>query len=276
MTVLLVSHVLSELEDLVDDVIFLLEGRVEFQGSLRRLEGDHRREPAGAGRRPTDAAEGLMTAMTVFRYELQDLRRSRWVMGYTLCLLLLTEALLRFGGGGPRAVLSLMNVVLGVVPLVAIVFGTCTSTARGASSSSCWPSRWAGASSSPASTPDWPCRWRRGSSSGSGLPFLWDGGGDGSLAGPLAMLLGAGTLLTLVFTALAMLVSLLVNDRAKGLGLAILLWLVVTALYDALIVLVATTLSRLPARAAADRSHPPQPDRSRDGWRCSSGWTRPR
>ena len=50
----------------------------------------------------------------------------------------------------------------------------------------------------------------------------------------------------LVFTALAMLVSLRVNDRAKGLGLAILLWLVATALYDALIVLVATTLSDYP------------------------------
>jgi Cu-processing system ATP-binding protein len=50
-TVLLVSHVLSELEDLVDDVIFLLEGRVEFQGSLRRLEeitGENRLEPAVA------------------------------------------------------------------------------------------------------------------------------------------------------------------------------------------------------------------------------------
>ena len=31
------SHVLSELEELVDDVVFLLEGRVEFEGSLRRL-----------------------------------------------------------------------------------------------------------------------------------------------------------------------------------------------------------------------------------------------
>ena len=60
------------------------------------------------------------------------------------------------------------------------------------------------------------------------------------------MLLGTGTLLTLVFTALAMLVSLRVNDRAKGLGLAILLWLVATALYDALIVLVATTFSDYP------------------------------
>jgi Cu-processing system ATP-binding protein len=37
-SVILTSHVLSELEDLVDDVVFLLEGRVEFQGSLRRLE----------------------------------------------------------------------------------------------------------------------------------------------------------------------------------------------------------------------------------------------
>ena len=37
-SVLLSSHVLSELEELVDDVIFLLEGRVEFQGSLRRLK----------------------------------------------------------------------------------------------------------------------------------------------------------------------------------------------------------------------------------------------
>jgi Cu-processing system ATP-binding protein len=37
-SVILTSHVLSELEDLVDDVVFLLEGRVEFQGSLRRLK----------------------------------------------------------------------------------------------------------------------------------------------------------------------------------------------------------------------------------------------
>jgi Cu-processing system ATP-binding protein len=36
-SVILTSHVLSELEDLVDDVVFLLDGRVEFQGSLRRL-----------------------------------------------------------------------------------------------------------------------------------------------------------------------------------------------------------------------------------------------
>jgi Cu-processing system permease protein len=187
-----------------------------------------------------------MTAITVFRYELQDLRRSRWVMGYALCLLLLTEALLRFGGGGPRAVLSLMNVVLAVVPLVSVVFGTMylygsrnfiqLLLAQPVARSSLFAGLYAGLAVPLAA----------GFLLGMGLPFVWDGAGEGSLAGPLAMLQGAGTLLTLAFTAIAVLVSLLVDDRAKGLGLAILLWLTATALYDALIVLVATTLSDYP------------------------------
>jgi Cu-processing system permease protein len=187
-----------------------------------------------------------MTSMTVFRYELQDLRRSRWVLGYTLCLFLLTEALLRFGGGGPRAVLSLMNVALGVVPLVAIVFGTMylygsrsfiqLLLAQPVGRGQLFAGLYAGLALPLAA----------GFLLAVGLPFLWDGAGQGALAAPLAMLLGAGTLLTLVFTALAMLVSLQVNDRAKGLGLAILVWLVLTALYDAGVVLVATALSDYP------------------------------
>ncbi len=187
-----------------------------------------------------------MTSLTVFRYELQDLRRSRWVLGYVACLLLLTEALLRFGGGGPRAVLSLMNVVLAVVPLVSIVFGTMylygsrnfiqLLLAQPVGRGSLFAGLYAGLAIPLAA----------GFVLGVGAPFLWDGAGEGSLAGPLLMLLGAGILLTLVFTAVALLVSLLVDDRAKGLGLAILLWLAATALYDALIVLAATSLSDHP------------------------------
>jgi Cu-processing system ATP-binding protein len=50
-SVLLVSHVLSEVEDLADDVLLLLDGQVEFQGSLRGLRdltGETRLEQAVA------------------------------------------------------------------------------------------------------------------------------------------------------------------------------------------------------------------------------------
>jgi Cu-processing system permease protein len=187
-----------------------------------------------------------VTAAKVFRYELQDLRRSRWIVGYALLLLLLTDALLRFGGAGTRAVLSLMNVVLVFVPLVSLLFGTMylynardfieLLLAQPVGRRSLFAGLYGGLAVPLAA----------GFLLGVGLPFLWGGGGDGSVAGPLATLLGAGVLLTLVFTALAFLASLLFEDRAKGLGAAILVWLAATALYDALLVLVATTFSDYP------------------------------
>ena len=187
-----------------------------------------------------------MTAAKVLRYQLRDLRRSRWVLGYALLLLVLTDALLRFGGGGPRAVLSLLNVVLVFVPLVSIVFGTMylygardfieLLLAQPVGRRALFAGLYGGLAAPLAA----------GFLLGVGLPFVWDGSGDGSLAGPLAMLLAAGVLLTLVFTALAFLVSLLFEDRAKGLGVALLVWLAATALYDALLVLVAVEFGDRP------------------------------
>jgi Cu-processing system ATP-binding protein len=47
--VLLTSHVLSEVEELADDVLFLLDGQIRFQGTmedLRRMTGEQRLERA--------------------------------------------------------------------------------------------------------------------------------------------------------------------------------------------------------------------------------------
>jgi Cu-processing system permease protein len=187
-----------------------------------------------------------MSAGRVLRYELQDLRRSRWVFGYALLLLALTDSLLRFGGGGPRALLSLLNVVLVLVPLVSIVFGTMylygardfieLLLAQPVRRSSLCAGLYAGLALPLAGA----------FLIGVGLPFLWGGRGEGSLAGPLATLLAVGVLLTGVFTALAFLVSLLFDDRARGFGVALLLWLAATALYDALLVLVSVSWSAYP------------------------------
>lgn len=186
-----------------------------------------------------------MSAARVLRFQIHDLVRSRWVIGYALLLLALTDALLRFGGGGPRAVLSLMNVVLIVVPLVSVVFGTMylygarefieLLLAQPVGRRALFFGLYGGLAL--------PLVLALGL--GVGLPFLWGGAESGTLA-PLALLLGCGALLTLAFTALAFLVSLLVVDRARGLGAAILLWLAATALYDALLVLVATSLADYP------------------------------
>jgi Cu-processing system permease protein len=187
-----------------------------------------------------------MTALKVLKFQLRDLMRSRWLLGYTLLLLVLTEALLRFGGSGPRAVISLLNVVLILVPLVSIVFGTMylygarefveLLLAQPVGRRALFAGLYAGLA----------LPLMVGFLAGVGLPFLWAGQGEGSGSGSIGFLLVTGALLTLVFTALAFLVSVLVVDRARGLGLAIVLWLGVTVLYDAMLVLVATTMADYP------------------------------
>jgi Cu-processing system permease protein len=184
-----------------------------------------------------------MTAAKILRYELNDLRRSRWVIGYLLLLLALTDALLRFGGGGPRAVMSLMNVVLIFVPLVSVVLGALylygarefieLLLAQPIGRRELFVGLYAGLGLPLAAA----------FAAGVGLPFLWHGGGERELLVPLLMLITCGVLLTLAFTALAFLLSLVFEDRAKGLGAAVLLWLGSAALYDAFLVFVTTAFS---------------------------------
>ena len=65
-----------------------------------------------------------MTILKVVRYVILDVVRNRWVLAYGLFFLAVTDVLLRLGGSGPRAMLSLLNVVVLLIPLVTIVFGT--------------------------------------------------------------------------------------------------------------------------------------------------------
>ena len=179
----------------------------------------------------------MRTAAKVLRYELSNVIRSRWLLMYTLLFLLLTDALFRFGGSGSRAVLSLMNLVLVLVPLVSLVFGTMylyqarefieLLLAQPVGRRELFTGLYAGLSTPLAA----------GFLVGVGLPILLRGGAAGPL-GPLAVLLGAGVVLTFVFTGLAFVTALAFEDRAKGLGLAIVLWLLVAVVYDGFILLV--------------------------------------
>lgn len=188
----------------------------------------------------------MRAAWKVFGYQLRDIARNRWVLGYAVVLFLLTEALFRLGGDGGRVILSLLNVVLILVPLVALAFGTLylygarefiellltQPVGRGAMFAGLW-----GGLALPLTL---------GLGMGIGIPFLFHAWDAAIPLGALLMLLATGGLLTLSFSALAFLIALRFDDRARGFGTALLAWLAAAVLYDGIVLLVATIFADYP------------------------------
>ena len=186
----------------------------------------------------------MKSAGKILRYQLRDVIRGRWIVAYAVLFLLATDLLFRFGGSGDRVILSLMNVVLLVVPLVSIIFGTMylyharefivMLLAQPVDRTSLFLGLYGGMAIPLAG----------GYVVGVGLPFLWHAGSGVGWA--LGVLLLTGVLLTGAFTAMAFLVAVLFEDRAKGFGAAVLVWLLAAVVYDGVVLLAVTTLWRYP------------------------------
>jgi Cu-processing system permease protein len=73
------------------------------------------------------------------------------------------------------------------------------------------------------------------------LPVLFFGNSQTGIA-----LIVAGLILTCVFVSLAMLASVSTRDKAKGIGLAILLWFYFTIIYDGIVLFVLFQFSDYP------------------------------
>jgi Cu-processing system permease protein len=186
----------------------------------------------------------MRSTAKILRYQLRDVLRGRWVLVYTLLFLVMTDALFRFGGSGDRVVLSMMNVVLLLVPLVSIMFGTMylyharefivMLLAQPVDRTSLFLGMFGGMAFPLAG----------GFVVGVALPFLWHPwSGFGSA---LAVLLLTGALLTLAFVALAFLVAVQFEDRAKGFGVAVLIWLLSAVVYDGILLVLVASLWRYP------------------------------
>jgi Cu-processing system permease protein len=188
----------------------------------------------------------VKNAWKILGYQLRDITRNRWVIAYAVVLLILTEALFRLGGDGGRVILSLLNVVLIFVPLVALTFGTlylytarefielllAQPVSRGAMFAGLWSGLvlpLAGALLV-----------------GIGAPFLFHAWDSAIPVHSLVVLLGTGVLLTAAFTALAFLIALRFEDKARGFGVALLVWLGCAVVYDGLVLLAATLLADYP------------------------------
>ena len=167
----------------------------------------------------------MTLALRLIGSGIRDVGRRRWLMAYGLFYLVLTDALFRFGGSG-ATVMSLTNVVLALVPLVSVVFGTMylyharefiqMMLAQPVGRHSLSSDSMAGSRS----------RSMRASSSAL-YRVVWHGGVSDAPAAVL-VLLATGLALSLVFTGMAFVIALGFQDRAAGLAAAILAWLSAT------------------------------------------------
>jgi len=186
----------------------------------------------------------MKAMLQIIRYELSDVVRSRWILAYFFFFLGTTLLLFQFGGGAEKALLGVSNIVLIIVPLVGVLLGTMyvynarefieLLLAQPVRRASLFWGLYFGLA-----VPLSGCVLV-----GLGLPFVvnWT-----AVPGDLfALLMLSGILLTGVFVAFGLLITALVEDRVKGLGIAILLWIVFAVVYDAAVLLLANRFSEYP------------------------------
>lgn len=188
----------------------------------------------------------MTTTAKIIKYELSNVLRGRWMLAYGLFFLAATELLFRFGGGSAKALLSLTNVVLILIPLVSILFGTMylynarefteLLLTQPVDRKALFGGLYIGLAAPLAAA----------FLVGVGLPFLWHGVEAASHVTTLLTLTGAGTALTFVFVALAFVVAVRFEDKVRGLGMAVLLWLLFAILYDGLVLVLLSTFADYP------------------------------
>ncbi len=183
---------------------------------------------------------------TVLRHEVRTLLRNRGVLFVGVSMLVITESVLRLTGSAPRALITLLNVVLLIVPLVTIMFGVISWHAsrefnelllaqpvgRRALFTGLYVAR---------VTP-----LAVALLLGLVLPFLLHRAITSDAAGLLLTTMTAVVALTFVFGGLALLIGVLIEDRLRSVAVALATWLLLTVAYDGLVLLVATTFADYP------------------------------
>jgi len=179
--------------------------------------------------------------MKLSRYVLYDILRNKIVIAYTIFLFVISMSLFRLEESNGKAMLSLLNIILIVVPLISMIFATIhyynsyefieLMLSQPMSRTKILLSEYTGVALSLVTA----------FLIGVGIPvvvFSLDATG-------LAMIF-TGCALTLVFTSIAFWASVKSKDKARGIGFALLLWFYFSLIYDGLILLILFSFSDYP------------------------------
>lgn len=194
--------------------------------------------------RPVPGTAAL--ARIVALHQSRDVLRKRWVIAYAVVLVIAGDLLLRLAGSGPSALLSLLNVVLLLVPLIALILGSASLygareftellLAQPIPRRAVYVGLYCGLT----------LPLMGATAAALALPFVVERALDPVTAPMLGLLVVVSLLLVGVFTALAFVITVLVRDRARGLGVAMLAWLALGVLYDGIVLAVATSFRDWP------------------------------
>ena len=184
--------------------------------------------------------------LKILKYSFFDLVRSRWTYIYCAFYMLFTFSLLWLSADLSKVVISLMNVVLLLCPLIATMFGvmyyynsrefTELLLAQPVRRTSIFWGQYLGVAGSLAAS------WLIGA----GLPFLAYGVFQSNQAGNFFTLLFTGVVLSFTFSGLSFFIALKNENRIKGFGLVILVWLFFAVIYDGLLLLSLSMLNEYP------------------------------
>ncbi len=177
----------------------------------------------------------------IAKYVLYDILRNRFVMLYTLFLLLVTFSMFSLDNDPGKATLNLLNIILLVVPLVSIIFTTIhfynsyefieLLLSQPVSRKTIYFAEYISIS----------LALSVAYLVGVAIPMLLLNFSESSI-----YLIMAGLLLTLAFVALAFAASVSTRDKAKAIGVALLFWFYFTLIYDGLILYVIYSFSDYP------------------------------
>lgn len=164
----------------------------------------------------------------VIKYVFYDILRTRFILLYTALLMISTFALFQLDSDAEKVVMSLLNIVLMVVPLVSIIFTTIhfynsyefieLMLAQPINRRVIFIGEYLAVTFSLCMA----------FALGTGLPMFMYGMSPAALS-----LLFCGIILTMVFVSMAFLASVLTRDKAKAIGIALLFWFYFSLIYDA-------------------------------------------
>ena len=175
------------------------------------------------------------------KYVLYDILRSKIILAYTLFLFIVSLSMFRMEDNNSKAILSLLNIILIVLPLVSLIFSTIhyynsyefieLMLSQPVSRKKILMSEYTGVSLSLL------CAFLIGV----GIPILFFSPDATGFS-----MLFTGASLTLIFSAIAFYASVKARDKARGIGISLLLWFYFALIYDGIILLILFSFSDYP------------------------------